>query len=200
MGQPRLIIARDLGAEFADASNPLHWRQMKDISGINTLALGIYAEVIQRLFGDTVRLLAHGTISIAERVDPRTGVMSRVEFPDSLSVVAQMANGAHATYEFSGVSHHAGSKFEFYGSEGTLIWDVDKQVLLGGRANDSALQPMPIPEAHLGGWGIETRFIEGIQQGKPVWPTFEQGVRYMIFTEAALQSVSTGQAITLEPI
>jgi predicted dehydrogenase len=56
---------------------------------------------------------------------------------------------------------------------------------------------MPIPENLRSGWQVEAIFIAGIREGTPVWPTSEDGLKSMTFTEAAVQSAKTGHAVTL---
>lgn len=48
IGRPYTVRVQGLGAQFADPKSPVHWRQQPEINGFNTLALGIYHEVIQR--------------------------------------------------------------------------------------------------------------------------------------------------------
>jgi predicted dehydrogenase len=47
-------------------------------------------------------------------------------------------------------------------------------------------------------WEVEAQFVASIREGKPVTLTsFEDGVRYMEFTEAAWRSWQEGRAIDL---
>lgn len=198
LGRPYLVRVQALSAAYADPSAPLHWRQSPELSGVNTMTVGIYNEVVQRLIGDTMSLIATGTVSIPERIDPTSGMTRAVEYPDTLTIAAHMASGAQAVYQFSEVVRHPPSqRIEIYGSEGTLVWDVGERQLYGARAGEATLQPLPIPDDMRGGWQVEAIFIAGIREGKPVWPTFEDGLKYMTFTEAARQSAATGRAVTL---
>ena len=198
LGQPYLIRVQALGSAYADPAAPLHWRQMPEVSGLNTLTVGIYNEIIQRWFGDTLSVTAAATTSIPQRVDPGSGAPRAVEIPDTLTIAARMANGAQAVYEFSEVARHApGQRIEMYGSDGVLVWDVNEQQLYGARSGDAGLQVMPIPDNMRGAWRVEADFVAGVLEGKPVWPTFEDGVKYMTFTEAARQSAATGRTVTL---
>jgi predicted dehydrogenase len=198
LGRPYLVRVQALGSAYADPAAPLHWRQTREISGVNTLTVGIYAEIVQRLLGDTVSLIASGTVSVPERVDPSSGMRRAVEYPDSLTIVAHMASGAQAVYAFSEVVRHPPSqRIEIYGSDGSLAWDVNEGQLYGARANEPGWQPLPIPEDMRGGWQVEAIFVAAIREGKPAWPTFEDGLKYMTFTEAAIQSGVSGRAVTL---
>ena len=201
LGQPYFVNVRQLGVMYADPSTPLHWRQTPEISGANILSVGFFNEVIQRWLGDTVQVMAHGTISIPQRTDPQTGATRPVEYPDTLAISAQMANGAQAVYLFSEVAHHAGEmRIEMYGSEGTLVWDEGAGQLFGARAHDTALQPLLVPDDLWREWHVEADFIADIREGRRVSTTFDDGLKYMIFTETARQSAATGREITLAAI
>ena len=54
---------------FADASTPLHWRQVAALSGVNMLTLGILHETLIRWVADPVRVLAQVAAFTAERID-----------------------------------------------------------------------------------------------------------------------------------
>jgi predicted dehydrogenase len=198
IGKPILVRLQALGSSFADPNAPLHWRQTPELSGVNTLTVGIYAEILRRLLGDTVRLSATGTISVPQRADLHTGAMRAVTYPDTLTVTAQMENGAQAVYEFSEVVRHPpGHRLEIYGDQGTLIYDVGSKMMYGARAGAANLQVLPIPDDLRGRWAVEEIFVAGIRAGAPVWPSFTDGVQYMTFTEAAGQSAAAGREVTL---
>jgi predicted dehydrogenase len=83
-----------------------------------------------------------------------------------------------------------------YGSEGTLRFEGGQ--LYGGRRGDAQLAEMAIPESEQGGWRVEEEFIDAIRGLAPVrLTTFEDGVRYMEFTEAVFRSRTTGRAVPL---
>jgi predicted dehydrogenase len=198
LGQLRLLRVQALGSAYADPAEPLHWRQTLEISGVNTLTVGIYNEIVQRWFGDTLRLTAIGTASVPQRVDPVSGLQRAVEYPDTLTIAAQMSNGAQAAYEFSEVVRHPpAQRLEMYGSDGTLVWDVGEQQLYGAQTGQAGLPALPIPDDLRGKWQVEADFVAAIRQGRAVWPTFEDGLKYMTFTEAAVQSAATGRAVSL---
>ena len=76
-----------------------------------------------------------------------------------------------------------------YGTEGTLIYDLLRDEIRGGRKADSSLELLPIPTKLRGGWQVESDFIASIRGERPVkHTTFGSGVRYMQFTEAVARS------------
>ena len=83
-----------------------------------------------------------------------------------------------------------------FGSEGTLRLSGDK--LYGGRRGDAALQEIVIPSDEEGRWQVEEEFINAIRgDGAIALTTFEDGVRYMEFSEAVARSMMEGIAVSL---
>jgi hypothetical protein len=101
-------------------------------------------------------------------------------------------------YRLSGVVHHgSGLGITLYGSEGTLSYNLTRDELTGGRRDDPALNPMPIPEHLRGGWKVEADFVAAIRGERPVThPTSAMVVRYMQFTEAVARSSRHQQPVT----
>jgi predicted dehydrogenase len=110
-----------------------------------------------------------------------------------------MACGAQAHLAFSVVTGLAPSgEIWLFGSEGTLHYDQKTQSLAGGRRGEKTLQPMTIPADKQGQWRVEEEFVSAIRGKEKVTHTsFEDGVKYMEFTEAVTRSVQTGQAVSL---
>ena len=96
LGRPHHLRLQSLNSGFLDPDAPAHWRQRIEISGLNTLTLGIYAEVLQQLvWRDHRRLRAR------ENLQPmRQGY--EVMIPDLLTVLCTFANGMEGVLEFSG--------------------------------------------------------------------------------------------------
>lgn len=199
IGRPYDIQVRLLTAPYADPSAPLHWRQDRQVSGYNTLALGMFCEVLHRWFGWQRRLQAIVTTHIPERRNPADGRPVRVEIADSLAIASQFENGALASWHCSGVTRHGTpSTIELFGSDGTLRYTIDTDELHGARASDTALQPLPIPPDQRREWTAEADFISAIRTGqRDVSPSFTEGIKYIEFTEAVYRSSETGQAISL---
>src|SRR5437763_14484137 len=60
IGQPHHVRLRRFHGKYLDPDAPAHWRQKIEISGLNTLTLGIYVEVLQRWLGDIGGVFARG--------------------------------------------------------------------------------------------------------------------------------------------
>ena len=70
--------------------------------------------------------------------------------------------------------------------------------LFGGKKGDKALAEIPIPAAEAGAWRVEEEFINAIRGQEVITHTnFEDGVKYMEFTEAVTRSMQEGRVIAL---
>ncbi|MBI4530177.1 MAG: Gfo/Idh/MocA family oxidoreductase, partial [Candidatus Latescibacteria bacterium] len=184
LGDPYHLVVRSMFDAYADPDSPLHWRQVTEVSGLNTLALGIVVETVHRWFGYAQEVTALDRLFFPKRRLPDGTGVGDVGRPDSVVVVAKMESGALASFFFSGVSRFAGpSMIEAYGSRGTLRYNLDTDEVEGAQAGDSTLKPIPIPPEEEGGWRVEEDFIALIREGRPVdLTTFAEGVKYTEFT------------------
>jgi len=198
LGDLLAVELRATQPSFLDPDPPLHWRQDTDLSGFNTLSLGIQYESLMRWIGPATRVTAMAKVFMPRRKDA-SGLLRAVTVPDHLDVIAEMACGALANMRFSAVTGLAtGNGITLYGSEGTLRWDASSGKLFGGRRGDDDLVEIPVPEDKLGGWRVEEEFVNAIRGKERVRRTrFEDGVRYMEFTEAVIRSAQTGEAVAL---
>jgi predicted dehydrogenase len=198
LGEPREVHSWGLSATNADPDPPLHWRQNFDLQGYNTLTLGMWIEVIHRWMGPHTRVSAVLKTHTPERADPVTGERTRVRIAESVSIASELAGGAVGSYQFSGVARHAPhSAIHMYGSDGTLLYDLETDEIRGGRAGDREAASMPIPGELVREWTVEEDFIRAIREGTPVEPSFADGVAYMEFTEAVYRSHESGRAVIL---
>ena len=84
------------------------------------------------------------------------------------------------------------------GGEGTLHLNSPDMTLRGGRRGDTELTAIKVPAEQQGGWRVEEEFISAIRGLGPVTDTsFEDGVRYMEFTDAVTLSAQSGQTVYL---
>ncbi|MDW8291356.1 MAG: Gfo/Idh/MocA family oxidoreductase, partial [Armatimonadota bacterium] len=172
-----LAIEVRAGGTFIDRESPLHWRQDFDLSGFNTMTLGIWYEAVMRWVGEAKRVAAIGKTFVPMRRDA-SGNLRAVRVPDHLEVVAEMVCGALAHFQISAVTGLAGGPEAWlFGSEGTLRFAGDK--LYGGRRGDSALSEIPIPPEEEGKWRVEEEFVNAIRGKEKIrLTTFEDGVKY----------------------
>ena len=192
------IDLRSTTDTFVDKSSPLHWRQDRDLSGYNILNMGIWYEALMRWLGPATKVMAMTKVSVNHRFDA-DGAPRSVTVPDHVDILCQMACGAQAHLAFSVVTGLAPSgEIWLFGSEGTLHYDQKTQSLSGGRRGEKMLQPLTIPADKQGQWRVEEEFVNAIRGKEKVTHTsFEDGVKYMEFTEAVTRSTQTGQAVSL---
>lgn len=190
-----LTVAVHDSQGFIDRDAPMHWREDFDVSGFNTMTLGIWYEAVMRWVGEAVRVSAMGRTFVPMRRD-ETGAMRAVRIPDHLDVTAEMACGAQARFHISRVEGFpAENGIWVHGSEGTLAFRDGK--LMGGRRG-AVMQELRAPDDLRDEWRVERDFVESIRTGAPVkLTTFETGVKYMQFTEAAARSIMENKAIPL---
>jgi predicted dehydrogenase len=208
IGRPYNVTVRSYSEGYHDASAPVHWRQIKRISGVNTQDVGMMIEVIHRWLGLTKRVTAQALTLIPQRppaqVNQGSGTTT-VERPDTVTLAAEMENGALLSGLWSGVAKFGaeGNGIEIYGSEGTIRYASGTDApnsgkLMVGKASDKELKDYPIPESEARKWTVEEDFIEAVRQGKPdPEPSFWDGLKYMEFTDAAFKSADTGRAVDL---
>lgn len=200
LGDLREVVVIAATDALADAAAPLVWRQVKELSGLNMLTLGIVHETLVRWTPDPVRVLAQAHAFTPSRPDPATGVAVRVGTPDSIQVLTVLDNGARGIYHVSGVTRFGpGSQIHLYGSEGTLKYELaPRDRLFGARCGEEQLQEISIAPEEACGWRVEEEFIASIREGRPVQFTdFATGARYMEFTEAVARSSAAGQPVEL---
>jgi predicted dehydrogenase len=196
LGDVLAVEVRACSPSFLNPDAPLHWRQDFDLSGYNIMLMGIFYEIIMRWVGEAVRLTAMGKTFTKMRKDAN-GQMRAVRIPEHLDIIADMVCGAQAHFQFSSVTGIAGTtEFLLFGSQGTLR--VADNKLYGGRQGETELKEISIPAEEEGGWRVEEEFVNAIRGKETITHTnFEDGVKYMEFTEAVTRSMLSGQAITL---
>lgn len=206
LGALREVQVMGLNAALADPAAPLSWRQDAALSGFNMLTLGIVHETLLRWVPGPARVLAQVHAFVPKRIDPQSGVLRPVGTPDSVQVLTVLANGARASYHFSGATPF-GQRMAIHllGSDGALVYDLlDDRITGASRrqgaaaARASELKEIAIPEEKAGGWRVEADFVESIRTGAPVELTdFATGLAYMEFTEAVALSAQRGEAVEL---
>lgn len=193
LGEIREVAVTQTGAQFLDAAAPLSWRQDSELSGHNVLTMGIYHEMVQRWLGrEPDWVLAEAEVFTKWRQTGATGEKVEVRIPDSISVLGRFGT-ARLIYHFSGVE--AGSprnEMRLNGSKGGLRFDVAANELY--QSNGPREWKVEIPAASRRGWQVEADFIRSIRSGSPVeLISFEEGVKYMRFTQAVYESWRDGE-------
>lgn len=194
------VIAVELQAgqgKFVERDAPMHWRQNVALSGHNIMNMGIWYEAMMRWLGPASRVSVMTKIVVPQRKD-ESGAMKDVRVPDHIDILANFgADAAVAHMRFSGVTALAPPPEAWiYGTEGTIRLEADAKRLSGGRRGDKALAEIVIPKEQRIGWRVEEEFVNAIRGTEKITHTnFEDGVRYMEFTDAVTKSAGSGQAV-----
>jgi predicted dehydrogenase len=201
LGELREVHAAMLSDQSLDPDRPLHWRERVEYSGMNVMTFGILVEMVTRWLGPTRSVSASGATFVTHRVDPGSGQRVAIEVPDSLSVVAELENGARASYRVSTVTAapREPNGISIHGSLGTLHWTMGDSMTFALVGE----QPRPLaPDAGTAGeWRVERDFVDSIRAGVPVELTsFEDGVQYMRVTEAAHRSRLERRVVDLSEV
>lgn len=185
----RLGKLLEVRSEFANDSTldptlPLTWRMDHRLSGINTMALGICYEPMQRwLGGDADVASAHAQINTATRIES-DGSEHTVKIPERLSVQGLWGS---ARLEMSQSTVAEGAPrfgYQLQGTEGVLDYDITSGRMAISRP-DGGIEEIEYPQLPAGGWAVERDFVAAIREGVPVTCTdFATGLRYMQFTDA----------------
>jgi predicted dehydrogenase len=184
---------------FPQTNRPMTWRENRDLSGLNVLNMGIWYEAAMRWVGEATRVMARTRVVVHQRPDPDTGEPRQLTVPDHVEILADMAFGGVGHFHFSAVTGFARPPEAWiHGTDGTLRYDQASRTLFAGRRGDAELAPVDIPPELQGGWRVEEEFVGAIRGEAPVRrTTFEDGVRYMEFTEAVAISAASGRSVAL---
>ena len=181
----------------------IHWRERRELSGNQIMAMGIYAEMLNGVVGTYDRLSAQVATPIPEKKD-ESGQTLKIDIPQVVVVSGRLESGAVAVEHHSGVnadSTSSTSSLTIRGLEGTLRYDLADRLAIGGPGQP--LAEVDVPAEHHGGWDAETDFIGAVQAaqaGKPpaerrVRPDFAEGLLYMRKMEAVHLSAASGEAV-----
>ena len=197
LGEVTEASVQVLNSSGLNPATPLQWRHRADYSGNNIMMLGIYNEIVQRWLGDTRSLYARGRVIVTERRDPETGATQKIEIPDTVHVVAELASGPTVFYHVSNVA--GGAPFSgilVHGTKASLRWSPNDTALLIPNAGEGT--PIEPDQGTDRGWCVEADFVHSIRAGTPVRLTnFEDGLKYMRFTDACWQSWREGRVATV---
>jgi predicted dehydrogenase len=201
------ILSADLSAQkgFLDREAPFTWRHDRDLNGLNTLMMGPWYECVMRWLGHATSVTSVARVNVRARRD-ESGNRRVVSVPDHVEILCEMTSGAVMHMRFSDVIGLAPSdQIWLYGERATLQLDIDTALedsdnarLYGGRVGDEKLAEIEIPAEMQGRWRVEEEFINAVRGIGPVtYTTFEDGVRYMEFTEAVTRSAQSHETVYL---
>lgn len=177
------------GASFLDTEKPISWREQRAYSGLNAMGLGIAYEAMARWVGHAETVEAHARIFVPERENAE-GEKELIEIPDHVEVMGELECGASYRLQCSRITgaNPAAGMTVFYGSTGTLVLHLGQNrcTLHRPDGSEESLQPR---EEESESWRVEAEFIGAIRGEEEIrLTTFEEGVRYMAFTQMVMES------------
>ena len=199
LGELRELVVLGATDIFYNNTKSLHWRQNREISGLNTLALGILHEAALRFAPSPTRVFAQTRICDATRPADDGGT-AEATVPDSVQILTELEGGAQGIYHLSGICLFGpGQQIHLFGSRGTIKLEFAAETKLWiGQAGDADMQLIEIPADKRGGWRVEAEFVGAIRGEEPVrFTDFETGMKYMEFTEAVHQSAQRARPVNL---
>lgn len=196
-GKILAIDVRSMDGAFLDPDAPMDWRRDPEYSGRNIMTLGIWYEAIMRWVGEATRVQAIGRTFAPQRHAPDSRTMRTTDIPEHLDVTAAMACGAQAHFQISTVAGLSpANEACIWGSAGTVRFRDG--ALYGGQPGDAELAEIPIAAGERAAWRVEEAFINAIRgQERVTLTTFEDGLKYMQFTEAVNLSIERGKPVDL---
>lgn len=200
LGDLREVVVIGADDVFRDYTKFLHWRQDRDLSGNNVLAMGILHETVSRWIPAPSRVFAQAATYEPTRPSADEQKQVPVTVPESVQIVTQYPNGARGIYHMSGsVLFGPGKQIHLYGSRGTVKLEFGAtEKLYTGRAGQSELTLVELPPEKRGGWRVEEEFIAAIRGTEAVrFTDFQTGLAYMEFTEAVAQSIASDKPVSL---
>jgi len=185
------------GNNFINPQAPMTWRQDTSLSGNNIMSLGIWYEALMRWVGTATGVLASAKIFTKTRKD-ENGELKEVHVPEHIDVISDMECGAQAHIRISSLTGLGGPPYAaIYGSEGTLKFTQNK--LFAGKKGDAELKEVDVRKEEEGHWRVEEEFVEAIRgKGEITHTNFSDGVKYMAFTDAVVESIRTKSFVAVE--
>jgi len=198
------VIAIDLFVSIGDYPNPdapLHWRQIRDFSGNNIMALGIWYEQMARWVGHASSAFAVGQVAVKHRKDV-AGARVPITIPDHVDVTGHLQQGGQYRPVLSSVIGHTPSKTEawIFGDEGTLTFitpnNGEPYLQLGRKGG--AMGALAIDPTKRGAWRVEEEFVNAVRGREVVTHTdFVSAVKYMEWTDAVTLSIRERREVQL---
>jgi predicted dehydrogenase len=199
----------------ADPSIPLLWRHQKEFAGFGVLGdIGPHvADILRWLLGDFRKVSAHTLTALPERKVAGSDHVAKADADDACALIAEMTSGTQVSVHLSRVAYASNcQRIELYGSKGALVYHSDMKDgtwisgrVQGAKAGDKTLADLPIPQrlregldtsdlgAAVGNFlfaQLTKRFIHGVRTGRPVTPSFEEGVKSQEVLDALVQSAA----------
>ncbi len=195
----RLLSVTVISANAANRDPiEISWRERRELSGLNILQVGIYAETLNAWCGDYLSLTATTSISLNKR--DTQGRTIAIEIPQTVSITGTLSGGVVCTEFHSGLD--AGferAEILLCGSVATCRVDLlTQQVVLHLAASSTGEVIDTVGDE----WQVEAEFLAAVRAARhgEVWrvrPSFTEAARYMRKMQAIHDSARESQQVNL---
>lgn len=190
--------SKGMQGPFLNRDLPFLWRHDRDLNGMNVMLMGVWCEAIMRWLGPASSITALTRTNVKARRDSNSGMLRTVAPPDLVEILAEMYAGPLLHLRVSEVTGLGPNQMWMFGSDATLHVDFERTHVEIAKSGETSFSEVPIPDEKRHHWRVEEEFVNAIRGLEKVTrQTFEDGVRYMEFTEAVLRSSQTGRKVHL---
>ena len=173
------------------------WRERRELSGLNILQVGIYAETLNAWCGDYSSLTA--TTSIPFNKHDAQGQKIEIQIPQIVSITGTLTGGISCTEFHTGLADgYERAEILLCGSAAICRVLLAKQVVLHSAAStvDEVIDSVGDE------WQVEAEFLAAVQaarRGEPwqVSPNFTEAARYMRKMQAIYDSSRESRLVNL---
>ncbi|RLT06961.1 MAG: gfo/Idh/MocA family oxidoreductase [Planctomycetota bacterium] len=176
----------------------MSWRERRELSGLNILQVGIYAETLNAWCGDYLSLTA--TTSISHNKHDAHGRTVEIQIPQTVSMTGTLSGGVPCTEFHTGLA--AGferAEILLCGSAATCRVDLLAQQIVQHSAASTVGEMIDTVGDD---WQVETNFLAAVRaarRGEPwqVSPSFSEAARYMRKMQAIDDSSRQSRLVNL---
>ena len=185
-------------------NNNFTWRHDPDMVGKNIMMIGAQYENLMRIFGPAINVTAFSNL-VRPSLRDQIGRTEISTIPDHAEIIAEMETGAVLHMRLSGIIGMSyPCEMWIFATKGTIRCvlnppaTVTSSGIWVGYQNQNRLTDVPIQYPLGDKHQTEIEFIESIRgncQARET--TFENGVRYMEFTESVFKSIQNQDMVHL---
>jgi predicted dehydrogenase len=200
LGELRSVIALSTSAANCDR-NSVTWRERVELSGLNILQVGIFAETLNSWIGEYDTLAATSRIEIPEKRDAQ-GNRVEIQIPQIVSIIGCLENGMHVAEHHSGLAAgYERSQIVLFGSNATCTVDLLAQQLWLHK-DLARSDPGELIKDAGDEWRVERQFIDAVlaaRRGESwhVSPDFLEASHYMRKLQAIHDSAAQSRTVRL---
>jgi predicted dehydrogenase len=199
LGELRSVVVLSTSGANRDP-HAVTWRERRDLSGLNVLQMGIFAETLHAWCGEYASLAATTAIPIPTKHD--AGRPVTIEVPQLVSIVGKLAGGAMCTEHHTGLAGGpAQAEILLAGQAATCVVDLQAGRVVLAREGGAGRAGQTV-DASGDEWRVEQEFIAAVRAARrgetwQVRPDFREAARYMQKTQAVADSAAQGRTIVL---